>query len=264
MCVESEDRSDNNKHELMKWPETDEFYRSSWLQSIKNWTFYYMGAILDKGSERAKSGQRLTNDHLFAVPSRMKSSALSGVFLTEFEAKTGQPRQLLQALWKVASPDFIPAGLCELISLACQISLPLLVRGLLQVLEERPQEKVIKAGFLWSLGIFGCTYSFVALLYLLTRAPGSFFNAFASHRHRHLAMKSGIAMRSATVNVIYRHLLHLSPEGKMGLTSGEITNLVATDTQKLYEVRTLNATNFISHSDDYRLHKMATWCGRYL
>jgi hypothetical protein len=52
-------------------------------------------------------------------------------------------------------------------------------------------------------------------------------------------MKSGIAMRAATVNVIYDHLLHLSPEGKIGLTSGLITNLVATDAQKIYEVGTI-------------------------
>jgi hypothetical protein len=49
-------------------------------------------------------------------------------------------------------------------------------------------------------------------------------------------MKSGIAMRAASISVIYQHLLRLSPEGKIGLTSGEITNLVATDTQKIYEV----------------------------
>jgi hypothetical protein len=71
-------------------------------------------------------------------------------------------------------------------------------------------------------------------------------------------MKSGIAMRAATVSVIYQHLLHLSPEvrllwssalrllgltpkisqGKIGLSSGAITNLVATDAQKIYEVGT--------------------------
>ncbi|OEU11111.1 ATP-binding cassette transporter [Fragilariopsis cylindrus CCMP1102] len=49
-------------------------------------------------------------------------------------------------------------------------------------------------------------------------------------------MKTGIAIRSATVNIIYKHVLLLSPVGKSSLTSGEITNLVAVDCQKLYEV----------------------------
>jgi hypothetical protein len=53
-------------------------------------------------------------------------------------------------------------------------------------------------------------------------------NALGNHRHRHLALKSGIAIRSAAVNVLYEHVLRLSPKGKIGLTSGEITNLFAT------------------------------------
>jgi hypothetical protein len=53
-------------------------------------------------------------------------------------------------------------------------------------------------------------------------------NAFGNHRQRHLALKSGITIRAATVNVLYEHVLRLSPKGKVGLTSGEITNLFAT------------------------------------
>lgn len=55
-------------------------------------------------------------------------------------------------------------------------------------------------------------------------------NAFGNHRQRHLALKSGITIRAATVNVLYEHVLRLSPKGKVGLTSGEITNLFATGT----------------------------------
>lgn len=157
MRIESEDRGEDDEHEAMRWPEADERHGIHWLECIGNWTFNYMGAILDKGAERARSGQRLTHDHLYAVPSRMTSRTLLSAFSTEFVAKSGKPRQLISALWKVAAPDFIPAGLCEFIALACQISLPLLVRGLLKVLEEKPQEKVVKEGMFWSLGIFGCT-----------------------------------------------------------------------------------------------------------
>lgn len=38
------------------------------------------------------------------------------------------------------------------------------------------------------------------------------------------------------VSVLYQHVLLLSPQGRTGLTSGEVTNLVAVDTQKLFEV----------------------------
>jgi hypothetical protein len=43
-------------------------------------------------------------------------------------------------------------------------------------------------------------------------------------------------MRAAVVNIIYEHVLELSPKGRVGLTSGEVANLVAVDTQKLFEV----------------------------
>lgn len=49
-------------------------------------------------------------------------------------------------------------------------------------------------------------------------------------------MKSGVVMRAAVINVLYEHSLKLTPRGRAGLTSGEVTNLIAVDTQKLYEV----------------------------
>eukprot|EP00536_Pseudo-nitzschia_multiseries_P007312 jgi/Psemu1/195381/e_gw1.171.86.1 len=49
-------------------------------------------------------------------------------------------------------------------------------------------------------------------------------------------MKTGVALRSAVVNVVYKHVLMMSPQGKSGITSGEVNNLVAVDAQKLYEV----------------------------
>lgn len=61
----------------------------------------------------------------------------------------------------------------------------------------------------------------------------SFCNALGNHRHRHLATKTGIVMRSAVNGVIYERVLRLSPRGKEGLTSGEVSTLVAIDTQKV-------------------------------
>ena len=79
---------------------------------------------------------------------------------------------------------------------------------------------VIQQGLKWSL-----------LLTLLT-----FLNSLANHQHRHQAMKTGISLRSATINILHQHVLHLSPMGGRELTSGKITNLVAVNCQKLYEV----------------------------
>jgi hypothetical protein len=69
------------------------------------------------------------------------------------------------------------------------------------------------------------------VLILVADALGIFFvaclNAFGNHRHRHLALTSGVTIRAATVNILYERVLRLSPQGKVGLTSGEMTNLFA-------------------------------------
>jgi ABC-type multidrug transport system fused ATPase/permease subunit len=129
-------------------------------------------------------------------------------------------KRLVVTLWNIAAPTFVPAGFCQLLTVLCQASLPLLVRALLQVLEDNPSTNVVSEGMPYAIGISGVL----------------FVNGFGNHRQRHLALKSGIAMRAAVVNVIYEHVLKLSPKGRVGLTSGEVANLVAVDTQKLFEV----------------------------
>lgn len=85
------------------------------------------------------------------------------------------------------------------------------------MLEENPGQDVIREGMPFAVAIF----------------LASFCNALGNHRHRHLATKTGIVMRSAVNGVIYDRVLRLSPRGKEGLTSGEVSTLVAIDTHKV-------------------------------
>lgn len=178
-----------------------------------------MNTILQKGAKQKKTGDRLTNDDLYSVPTTMESQRLSELFDQHYQTPH-TVKNLISALWKIAAPTFVPAGFCELLSIACQVSLPLLVRELLTVLEDNPDSKVIDEGMPWAIAIFACAA----------------FNSVMNHRHRHLALKSGVALRATLVTVIYERILLLSPKGRIGLTSGEAANLVATDTQKLFEV----------------------------
>ena len=190
----------------------------------------------------------LTSDDLYVVPRAMEASWLteqmekfyhptsegeesSNTAATSMASSPSPPppppptyrqqrRQLLKALWTIAAPTYIPAGVCELLVVICGTTLPLLVRQLLSVLEENPSQNIIREGLPWALSI-----AFVSLA-----------NGFGNHRHRHLALKTGVALRAAVINAIYKHVLQLSPQGKAGLTSGEVTNLVAVDAQKVYEV----------------------------
>jgi ABC-type multidrug transport system fused ATPase/permease subunit len=120
----------------------------------------------------------------------------------------------------LAAPTFVPAGFCQLITVFAQIAIPLFVREFLRILEENPGESVTRKAM-----------PFASLIFL-----AAVTNAFGNHRQRHLATKSGVILRSALVSSIYHHSLRLLPSGRAGLTSGQVTNLVAVDTQKVFEV----------------------------
>lgn len=117
----------------------------------------------------------------------------------------------------MASPAFLPAGVYEFITVLCQVAVPLLVRELLRLLEENPAQAIIDQAWPFVLGLM------IALG----------LNAVANHRHRYLATQSGIVLRSTVVSVIYSRVLQLSPVGRQGLASGEVTNMIAIDTQKV-------------------------------
>jgi hypothetical protein len=220
------------------------------------WTYSYMNVILRKGAAASKhhdddnnddsnnssdDDYHLTSNDLYPVPREMKSLKLVFKFESYWEKlvnnsnskntdskNTKKPPKvittktiLLKTLWYISKPTYVPAGIYQLVSTLCISTMPLVVRQLLYVLEdESGNVNVIQEGLIWC-----------CLLTLMT-----FINGLSNHRHRHQAMKTGIAIRSATVNIIYKHVLLLSPVGKSSLTSGEITNLVAVDCQKLYEV----------------------------
>ena len=214
---------------LDHWPEdpSSDEVRSPWKflkREWSNWTFSYMNIVLKKGKQQCKeNGIHLSVKDLYSVPTSMKSIKLVDKFEQEEQIRPSDQEAskfLLHTLWKIAKPIYIPAGICELMAVLCGTALPLLVRELLRVLEDNPGQNIISEGLPYALGLF-----FLSLL-----------NGFANHRHRHLAMKTGVALRAAIVNILYEHVLNLSPHGKAGLTSGEVTNLVAVDAQKLYEV----------------------------
>lgn len=120
----------------------------------------------------------------------------------------------------MAIPIFVPAGFYEMIYVTCRISMPLCLRRLLQSLEQNRGSSAIEDGL-----------PFAVLVSL-----ASLLGAIAQNRTTFLSTKSGILLRASLTSAIYEHALKLSPSGREGLTSGEITNLVAVDTQKIFDV----------------------------
>ncbi|VEU37559.1 unnamed protein product [Pseudo-nitzschia multistriata] len=243
-----------------------------WMTRIwNNWTYSYMNVVLSKGAaingasakqkhnrnsnepntniaedshdpssssdtdknddDGAVEDIHLTSDDLWPVPRKMQSTRLVNMFESNWKNAsrtrtspnaTTTKRQLMKTLWKIATPTFLPAGIFQFVSTVLVSVMPLVVRRFLSILEKETTDgsSILREGLSWAI-----------LLTVMT-----LLNGFATQRYRHQSVKTGIALRSAVVNMVYRHVLMLSPRGKRGLTSGEINNLVAVDAQKLYEV----------------------------
>lgn len=234
----------------LKWPEEHDDEKLNWTQYIysiyQGWTYSYMTDLLYKGSQQDTINsieKQLTYYDLYSLPNTMKSYHLSCQFRSYYKNhNTNQDdnnnnrsnnrndnknnnshvKHLIYVLWKLVKFTFIPAGYCQLITVICQVSIPLLVRQILIILETYPNSNVSTS-----------TY---ALLYVILLFVCTVLNGLGNHKQRHLAIKSGIILRSTMISILYEHILYLSYIGKYHILSGEIINILATDTQKLYEV----------------------------
>ena len=128
--------------------------------------------------------------------------------------------KLLKTLWRLTASTFVPAGVYQLATVIAQVVVPLAVWKLLRILEDNPSKNV-----------FGEAVPYVFIILI-----ADICNAYGTHRQRYLAMKSGVTIRIAVIGAIYERVLQLTPAGRIGLTSGAVTNLFAIDTQKLFEV----------------------------
>jgi hypothetical protein len=230
------------------WPEEPDPTKFWIYQVYERWTYSYMSPLLKKGAKQTlDDGTHLSSEDLHGIPESMQSSNLSQRFwyvgwgeapclwhfrasntcvLTMwcvcigrrlYEAQAGSKKQLVTTLLRVVAPTFIPAGFCQLVTVFMNVAMPLLVMQLLTLLEQNPGMPLAQKGLPYSVAIF------------LTVVV----HGFAFHRHRHLAMKTGVLLRATVVNVVYEQVLRLTPKGRSGLTSGQVANLVAVDTQKV-------------------------------
>ena len=127
----------------------------------------------------------------------------------------------MKTLWIISKPTYTYAGLYQLITVLVQALSPIVVQRLLREFERNPNASIISEnGILYGVGLFLC----------------SIIDGIAQERFKFLSFQSGITIRAASVNAIYNQMLQLSAKGKENLLTGETTNLVAIDCQKLFEV----------------------------
>jgi len=189
------------------------------LALCDRWTYRYMNRIFNKGALQEKNSSiELTQRDLYQIPTAMEATKLGNEFWALYKETGGR---FLFTLWKLVAPTFVPAGACQFVALLSQLAIPLMVMQLLRAVESSfSGSSILRESLPYVVGIFVLSIT----------------NAFCTHRHQFLSYQSGIIIRTAVTSAIYEKLLKISPRGREGLTSGNVTNLVATDTQKLFEV----------------------------
>jgi len=220
------DADSDYSHSSPPWPE-DHLKGGEYdniLQLISStynrWTYSYMNRIFKKGSmqKRDKSNKeaQLSQHDLYRTPKNIEAAMLNDKFWSIYKQQTDH--NFRRTLWILVRKTFIPAGVCQLFALTAQLSIPMCVMKVLQSLESGSGGDI-------------SNIVYVVAIFIL-----SIINALCTHRYQLLSYQSGILLRTAITSAIYEKSLNLSPRGRMGLTNGSITNLVASDTQKLFEV----------------------------
>lgn len=169
----------------------------------------------------------LTHGDLYSVPQALQSTILRDRFWKVYRQHyhSNNPNAattaLRRALWILAAPNMIPAGFWQFLAIISQVGVPLLVRQLLLQVEQHPNQRVP----------LGPAFAILALLVVY---------GLAHHRQRHLSMKAGATLRAALLAVLYQQVLQTSANSSLQnggpWTAGQLTNLVAVDTHKIYEV----------------------------
>ncbi|KAL3799546.1 hypothetical protein HJC23_008673 [Cyclotella cryptica] len=168
--------------------------------------------------------KEMSKADLYTVPRSMEAQHLADLFWSSRErqnpASPPSAYSFLKILWVVAKPTYLPGGCWQFLTVICQCSLPLLVRRVLLHLQDHPYESFRRQGLALAFAIFAV----------------SLIQGISDERQKFLSFQTGITLRSAVVSAAHAHLLNMTPTGRAGLTSGEITNLVAVDAQKLFEL----------------------------
>lgn len=127
------------------------------------------------------------------------------------------PHAAALALYRTIGKEFICAGILKLLSDACQLATPLLLRYLIGKLEAGAD---LRGGA-----------AVTGILFLVSTVQ-----ALALRHYFAQLFACGQDAKAAIVGASYRKLLRLSPSARLGTSSGEITNLLGQDAQRIADL----------------------------
>jgi ATP-binding cassette, subfamily C (CFTR/MRP), member 1 len=180
--------------------------------------FSWLNSVLKKGS-----GQPLEHEDLLALAEKEQAGNIRNQFEEAWEIEMRRPadkRSLVRALHRAFSLPVYIAFLFKLVQDLLLFVGPWLLNRIIQYVQD-PSIPTYW-GFVYSFALF-------------------FSNALQSvalHQYFHRCLRTGMVLRSAVVTCIYKKALRLSVTARQTSTTGEITNLMSVDAQRMQDTLT--------------------------
>lgn len=185
---------------------------ASWLSTV---SLRWMYPLLVKGA-----ADPLQEHDIWDLPVADKAGTLQTQFdhYWRLEIQTAKAR-LLRALWRTTWPIMRVSVVLQLLCGGLGIVQPLLIKALVQFLEDKPNMFGIQSG-----------YALAATLSLIAFASSTFINAGIF-----LAIRAGCNARTIGINSIYKKSLWLSSVARRNMSSGEVLTLASVDCERVLD-----------------------------
>ncbi|XP_042231259.1 ATP-binding cassette sub-family C member 10-like [Homarus americanus] len=185
-------------------------------------TFYWVNALMEKGS----LGNLRTQDDLHDLPIQMRTDVIAQTVhrtmmisqplpSDESERPRRQKYAFLKAIHKCYGVQFYSIGLLKLFGDILGFAGPLLLHELVIFIEKKDEDDL--KGYTYAGGL--CGAALVAI--------------FCSIHFNYLLAKVNLRIRAAVISTVYRKVLQVSAANLSRFSTGEVVNLMSTDTDRI-------------------------------
>ncbi|CAH0481730.1 unnamed protein product [Peronospora belbahrii] len=209
-----DDTAMSDKHSTTYTPGLGDGYPSQQSNCLGNVFFSWVTPLMKLGNERP-----LESDDLFQLDPPNRAANVSKRFTKEWEQqKRFSKPSLVWALAKAFGFRFMVAGVLKLIHDSLQFVGPMIIKDIIAYLSDPTaplSEGLIYTGVIFVSGMV---------------------QSFALRQYFFCCYETGLQLRSAIVTAVFEKSMVLSTAARQQRTSGEITNLMSIDAQRLQDM----------------------------
>ena len=188
---------------------------------LSPFTFSWVSPTIDLGLSQGF----LHLSDVAPLPASDSTSTIAHSFALIWREQTAHPPpSLLSAFWALLGPSYVWLGLLKFVSDLTVFIGPLLLNSLVSFLSSQstPTPEPSFHGYLYSLGLISGV--------ILSSLLGTQY----TYRSRRVSMR----VRSAIVSLVYSKSLSISGMAKRHFSSGQVTNIMSVDTERVMDICT--------------------------